>query len=203
MTYPRPELVPYFRRTNETSAAWAAFVIYRNLNNERSVAKVAGELGLTTQALYKWTKKYEWEKRVLIYDRENEAAKRKAELAEIEEMRARHIAAARVKQNIGEIELAKVQKAATTNKEALVIQPSLASKLQSEGMTEERLSRGEPGEITQTVDDSEISLKGLQVHEIEILRAMYVKLKKTDSGKELAEHVDDIDGDDETEPIDI
>lgn len=152
----------------------------------------------------KWSTKYEWKKRALAYDRENENAKRKAELAALEDMRKRHIEGALLLQDIGKTELQKIQKHAKQSK-ALAIEPKEAREFLKDGNKQERLNRGEPSEIVHTIEETPLSIKGLPEAEVAILRGIYMRLKakKEDSGKELSAYDDDIDGNNETDIIDI
>lgn len=176
-------VVVYYRRADETPLAWSAFVEYRNLGPTRTTGEVARRLQKTTAQISKWIRRYNWKTRVAVYDRENEDAERKAELKAIEDMRARHIKAALLKQEIGETELTKVKKAAEANPDTLVIEPKLASTLQSEGMKEERLSRGQPNEIQQQVDSDTVDLKVLEVKELRAMQAVFLKLKPKDDSE--------------------
>jgi transposase-like protein len=174
---------PYFRKANEGPEAWAAFLIFRNSGSNRQLTAVARELNITPQQVSKWSRAHNWKQRVLIYDRENEAAKRKAELEAIERMRARHIETALKLQKLGETEIEKLLAHAEANA-SLAIDPKLALEYLKQGAEQERLNRGQPSEIVATIEETPPDIKGLDVTELEMLRVMYMKMKSKKEGGE-------------------
>lgn len=73
------------QREGETGRAFAAFVAYRDMGVERSLAKVGQMLDKSVNALWEWSSKYEWVVRVVAWDaeqyrlrQEENAAARKA-----------------------------------------------------------------------------------------------------------------------------
>ncbi|MEQ9263999.1 MAG: hypothetical protein RLN81_02170 [Balneolaceae bacterium] len=66
-----PSLRPWAHLSQESDLAFKAFTIYRDLGGNRSLTKTAKELGKKkhyTSQLEKWSKKYEWVRRTLLYD---------------------------------------------------------------------------------------------------------------------------------------
>ncbi len=62
---------PWHRLHQESDIAFGAFTIYRDMGCVRSLAKTAKALGKKkhyTSQLEKWSKRYEWVRRSLIYD---------------------------------------------------------------------------------------------------------------------------------------
>jgi len=62
------EIQPYGQRLGESAKAFAAFVVYRDMGEERSLEKVAQELGKSVSLLQRWSSQHEWVTRVLAWD---------------------------------------------------------------------------------------------------------------------------------------
>ena len=56
------------RLNNESSKAYAAFSIYRDLRIERSLEKVAEECRKSSRLIGRWSSKYHWVERATAYD---------------------------------------------------------------------------------------------------------------------------------------
>jgi hypothetical protein len=56
------------RLNNESSKAYAAFSIYRDLRIERSLEKVAEECHKSSRLIGRWSSKYHWVERATAYD---------------------------------------------------------------------------------------------------------------------------------------
>jgi hypothetical protein len=57
------------RQHDETEKAYEAFEIYRDLGEERALAKVSAALGhKSSTGIERWSAKYQWRKRVVAYD---------------------------------------------------------------------------------------------------------------------------------------
>ncbi|MGB9858672.1 MAG: hypothetical protein ACPLQP_01910 [Moorellaceae bacterium] len=70
------------RLPGETTKAWAAFQVYRDLGPQRSLGKVREALGKSTgymRVLEEWASKYQWVKRAAAYDDYLERKKREAQ----------------------------------------------------------------------------------------------------------------------------
>jgi hypothetical protein len=52
----------------EGGKAWAAFVAYRDLGNDRSYAKVSKQLGKSVKLMERWAKKFGWSNRIIKYE---------------------------------------------------------------------------------------------------------------------------------------
>lgn len=140
-----PEL--WERQHGETSKAYEAFCVYRDLGPNRSIAKAGQSLGKNKVTLEQWSRKYEWVKRVSAWDTEQDRVAREAQLDEIKKMRKRHadlanamlVKAARALQRIPEDEIKAVDVSRMVE---------TASKL-------ERLSRGDVGDVIEERDGGE------------------------------------------------
>lgn len=63
---------PWDRQEDESAAAFAAFVAYRDIGPARSVTKVARQLDKSRSLLGRWSRKYAWVMRVAVYDRQQD-----------------------------------------------------------------------------------------------------------------------------------
>ncbi len=63
---------PWERREVETDPAWAAFRAYRDMGLERSLAKVAEDLGKSLQLMERWSSKHRWVMRSTAFDIETD-----------------------------------------------------------------------------------------------------------------------------------
>lgn len=60
---------PWERQDDESPAAFARFLIYRDLGaTERSLQKVADHADLSKQLIARWSKRWSWPRRVIAYD---------------------------------------------------------------------------------------------------------------------------------------
>lgn len=76
------------RQPDETSVAWEAFLLYRNLGAKRSNARVAQQLGKSKQLIDRWSSRHKWVRRVEAYEQDQER-EYQAELAEARREMAR------------------------------------------------------------------------------------------------------------------
>ncbi len=59
---------PWERRKGESQRAFAAFVMYRDLGNERTYATVAEKLQKSEALIGRWGRNHSWQERVEAYD---------------------------------------------------------------------------------------------------------------------------------------
>jgi hypothetical protein len=106
-----PEL--WERQRGETSRAWEAFSVYRDMGADRSINKTARKLSKNRTTIADWSVKYEWVKRAAAWDAEQDRIARQEQISEIKKMRKRHadlasamlVKAARALQRIPEDEI--------------------------------------------------------------------------------------------------
>ncbi len=129
------------RLPNESSKAYQAFCIYRDLGVMRSIRKVAQNRGKPKSItwLNNWSVKYNWVERVKAYDDYMEQEKRKAQEQAILEMVDRHSNEA-----IGLQQIA-LKRLKQLNPEDLTVKDVLNFLV--EAIKIERISRGEPDAI--------------------------------------------------------
>lgn len=83
--------VPAWERfQGESDPAWQAFVLYRDMGADRSLAKVAQQLGKSKQLMDRWSRKHWWRYRVEEWERHQEQQRQLANNAAIEQMAQRH-----------------------------------------------------------------------------------------------------------------
>lgn len=132
---------PWERQKGETSRAYEAFCVYRDMGPGRSQVKVGQKLSKNTATIAGWSTKYEWVKRAAAWDAEQDRIARQAQTDEIKRMRKRHadlanamlVKAAKALQRIPEDEI----KAGDVSRMV-----DTAAKL-------ERISRGDAGEVVE------------------------------------------------------
>lgn len=129
------------RQPGESSRAYAAFCIYRDLGPERSLEKVRQMLDKprTRKWLGEWSVKYKWVERAQAYDDYIEQKKRKEQEKAILEMAERHARIAMAFQQKVVERLRELDPSDLSPKD-LSTWFDIAAKI-------ERLSRGEPTEI--------------------------------------------------------
>lgn len=138
---------PWERQKGETSRAYEAFGIYRDMGPGRSINKTAQKLSKNRTTIADWSVKYEWVKRTAAWDAEQDRIARQSQIDEIKKMRKRHtdlatamlVKSAKALQRIPEDEIK------ATDISRMV---DVASKL-------ERISRGDAGEVVEARDGGE------------------------------------------------
>lgn len=83
------------RRPEETGPAWEAFRLYRELRRERSLSRVARELGKTMRLMEGWSARHEWVARARAFDDMEEELKREASNKAITDMVEFHVRSVR------------------------------------------------------------------------------------------------------------
>lgn len=138
---------PWEMQPEETSKAFEAFAIYRDLGPGRSIAKVGKELGKNCVTLEEWSTKYDWVKRAAAWDAEVDRVARQEQLNAIKKMRVRHAKLASDLLDKVEKEIETLQPGAMTPNEIARI-TEVATKL-------ERISRGDVGDVIEERDGGE------------------------------------------------
>lgn len=82
------------RLPDETPPAWEGFVLYRDLGGDRSLAKVAQQLGKSLTLITRWSAEHDWVARAAAWDAHVDAYKLEAHLSAAEAMGQRHAARA-------------------------------------------------------------------------------------------------------------
>lgn len=127
------------RQPDETTKAFEAFAIYRDMGNDRSIAKVAEQLGKSEALLQRWSSKYEWVKRVAEWDDEVARQTARELMRDIARTRARQRKQAMQMQLKG-AELLQAIKVGDAKLSEIVSLLKL-------GMEQERICLGDVGEV--------------------------------------------------------
>lgn len=136
----------WYRQRRETPKQWQAFVIYRDMGNDRSLQQTADALDLKTKSnLEKWSVKNDWIVRSAAWDERRDEKNQEKRLDAVEEMAERHAEVA--KSLIAKV----IERVATLKPEEL--QPGQCSHWLDVAVKIERLSRGAPTAVTRTETD--------------------------------------------------
>lgn len=84
------EVKPWERQDKETPKQFEAFVVYRDMGEERSLQKVANQLAKSRQLLTRWSSANNWVERCTEWDREQDRISRQEQIKSIKKMRERH-----------------------------------------------------------------------------------------------------------------
>ena len=151
------DIEPWERQDGETSKQFQAFVIYRDLAEERSLSKVAKQLGKSTQLMSRWSAANNWVERCAAFDREQDRIARQEQIKEIKKMRKRHANTGALMVSIADKGLRNMLD--TTDKANPKLKYDLnateIAKLVDAGSKLERISRGDVGEVIEQRDGGE------------------------------------------------
>lgn len=176
---PTPKL--WQRQLNETSAAFEAFVLYRDMAPARSTRRVAEVLDKSKSQIDAWSSANHWVSRCQIWDNEIDKRSTNAQIAEIKAMKRRQARMAFEMQSAAQIALeALKQRLEDAKKKAeesgkatkLIMSPENIVRLADIGARLERLNYDEPDSITK-VQESDFS--NLSVDEMLQLRKLLEK----------------------------
>lgn len=131
--------IPWERKKSESTKAFEAFQIYRDMGNSRSLAKVGVQLGKSTALMERWSSNYGWVERAHAWDAEQDRISRQAQLEEIKKMRKRHADLA----NAMLVKAAKAMKSLPDDE----IKAQDISRMIDVGSKLERISRGDVGDV--------------------------------------------------------
>lgn len=130
---------PWERQEGETPKQFEAFVIYRDMGEERSLSKVSQQLNKSKQLLGRWSVANNWVERCVSWDNEQDRILRQQQLKDIRKMRERHAQGAMAM-------LAKALKG-LQGLNAEELSPQDIVKMFAEATKIERLSRGDTSEV--------------------------------------------------------
>jgi hypothetical protein len=140
--------IPYERLEKESKKAFEAFQMYRDMGADRSIRKVAKELGKSQQLLSRWSAQYDWVDRANKYDAEMDRIALLQQEKERKAMIKRHAKQSMIFQ---EQVLNRIKK---FNVEEL--EPKDMIKWWTEAVKIERLSRGETTEKSEVAHSGEV-----------------------------------------------
>lgn len=84
------EVKPWERQDNETPKQFEAFVVYRDMGEERSLIKVSKRLNKSVPLLGRWSSSNNWVERCAAWDNEQDRILRQEQIKDIRKMRERH-----------------------------------------------------------------------------------------------------------------
>lgn len=136
---------PWDRRENETTKAYEAFCIYRDMGRERSLAKVSEKQQKSGSLIGRWSREHGWVDRAAQWDDEQERIEReiaqKEQVKAIKDMRKRHA-------DVAHAMILKAAKALARIPED-EIKPQDISRMVDVAAKLERISRGDVGEVVE------------------------------------------------------
>lgn len=138
---------PWERQDGESTRAYEAFALYRDMGVDRSLRKVAQQLNKSLTIVAKWSTESEWIKRVAAWDAEQDRIARKEQAEAIKKMRKRHA-------EVASSMIIKAARALNRLKEE-EIKPADISRFIEVASKLERLSRGDTSEVIEERDGGE------------------------------------------------
>lgn len=141
-----PQRIASVRGVDESSAAFAAFGVYRKMPaGERTLARVAEELGKSEGIIRRWSAKHGWIQRCRDYDDAIEQRDAEVEEEVARTSAKRHISQAQRLQGIAMGELERLAEF-SQDSEIPLLRPTDAIKMVEVGFKMERLASGETTE---------------------------------------------------------
>ena len=141
----KTESLLWERQKGETSNAYEAFCVYRDLGVKRNQPKTCEILGKNSTTISEWSVKYNWVERAEAYDDYQERRERemleKERLNDIKKMRKRHA-------DLASAMLIKAAKALKTIPDE-EIKASDVTRMVDVASKLERISRGDVGEVVE------------------------------------------------------
>lgn len=141
------QIDPWERQEGESTKAFEAFCVYRDMGIQRSLSKVSEKLQKSDTLMGRWSRTYDWVERAAAWDSEQDRIIRQQQLDDIKKMRKRHA-------SLAEDMLLKAAQALKFIPEDEV-KASDISRLVEVGSKLERISRGDSGEVVEERDGGE------------------------------------------------
>lgn len=135
---------PWERQEKETPKPYEAFCIYRDMGTQRSVRKVAEELGKSETLIFRWSSAYNWVERAAAWDDEQDRIARLEQNKEIAKMRKRHAGLAQAMLVKAAMALQRIPDDE--------IKAGDVTRMVDVGSKLERISRGDVGEVIEERD---------------------------------------------------
>lgn len=143
---------PWERRENESTKAYEAFCIYRDMGTQRSLSKVAEKLQKSETLMGRWSGNHDWVARAAKWDDEQDRIERETLQREqakaIRDMRKRHA-------DIASVMLVKAARALQRIPDD-EIKPGDISRMVDVASKLERISRGDVGEVIEERDGGKV-----------------------------------------------
>jgi hypothetical protein len=162
----------------ESATCFSSFCVYRDLGPQRTLAKAAEIAQRSTAVFEGYSKKGNWVARAAAWDLAKDRAAREAELEAIRDMRKRHVEIALNLQQLGLLSLESYLK--RVQEQGAVLSAEELLKVLRQGTDLERLTRGEPQQITETTVRESIDYTKLSPDDLQELRRIKRKMNKPD-----------------------
>lgn len=143
------DVKPWERQDGETPKQFEAFAVYRDMGEERSLAKVGRALGKSKALMDRWSSANSWVERALAWDDEQDRIARQEQIKDIKKMRKRHADVA----NAMIVAATKGLKSIMENPKD--IKPNDVARLVEVASKLERISRGDVGDVVEQRDGGE------------------------------------------------
>ena len=135
------EIMPWERQEDETPKQFEAFRVYRDMGEDRTLAKVGKELGKSTTLMERWSSKNNWVDRCVAWDNEQDRLLAIEQRKEIKKMRKRHA-------DVASAMIATAVKGLKQIQEHMEdIKPQDVARLVDVASKLERISRGDTSEV--------------------------------------------------------
>ena len=168
-----PTPKPWQRQLEESSTAFEAFVVFRDMASPRSIKQVAELLDKGRSVMDDWARKYRWNDRCQFWDNEVDRRTSNSQVAAIKLMKRRQAKFAFEMQSAAQIALEALTKKLLDNKsDKTLMTADQIARLSETGARLERLNHDEPSSITR-VQDTDFS--SLSAEEKWRLRALLIK----------------------------
>ena len=155
------EVKPWERQEKETPKQFEAFVLYRNMGEDRSLSAVAKKLGKRRQLLGRWSAANKWVERCVAWDNEQDRLLQIEQFKDIKKMRKKHADVASAMIALASKGIANMLDENKKLKEDL--NPHEIAKLVEVGAKLERLSRGDVGDVIEQRDGGE-AMNAVQIY---------------------------------------
>ena len=163
----KPDIKPWERQDGETPKQFQAFVVYRDMGEERSLSAVSRELNKSKALLGRWSAANGWVDRCTAWDREQDRIARQEQIKDIKKMRKRHADTGALMVSISKMALTDMIDASNPKKPRLKpnieLNATEISRLVDAGSKLERISRGDVGEVIEQRDGGE-AVSAVQIY---------------------------------------
>jgi hypothetical protein len=169
---------PWDQQPKESSRAFAAFVVYRDMGHKRSCNAVAQQLKLNHSTVLEFSKRHNWQERVRAWDTQVDKENQQRQIEAIKIMKERQIAIALNAQDAADIGIKRLIKQLTAPKGQTLspysMKPDALARLLDIGSRLERLNRDVPEQNIEVLDQN---FDNLSLEEKQTYRALLMKMQ--------------------------
>lgn len=161
------DIEPWERQDGETVKQFNAFVIYRDMGEDRSLSKVAQQLNKTKALMGRWSAANNWVERCVAWDREQDRIARQEQIKDIKKMRKRHADTGALMLSISRMALKNMIDTSDEKnpklRDDIELNATEISRLVDAGSKLERVSRGDVGDVIEHRDGGE-AMNAVQIY---------------------------------------